>query len=133
MVRILLVEDHPALLKGLRMRLNAEADLSIVGEADDKATALQFEKRLCPDVIVIDVDIKYVDGVELVGAVQTIFPRTPIIILSNRDDAEIQSRAKFVGAAAFIDKSLPADSLVEKIRQVASKMPSDSAAQPIPE
>jgi DNA-binding NarL/FixJ family response regulator len=118
MIHILLVEDQPALQKGLKMRLNAEADLSIVGEAADMDTTLDFAEKFHPDVIVIDVDIEQVDGMELAGAVHEINPRTPLVLLSNHDDPWIQYRAACLGAAGFVVKSLPVDDLVTKIRQV---------------
>jgi DNA-binding NarL/FixJ family response regulator len=118
-IRILIVEDQPGVRKGLRMRLDAEADLTVVGEAVDCESALDLAVSLCPDIVLMDVAMPRVDGIATARALHRIDPRTSIIILSFQDDPLTRARAADAGAAAFVAKSMPTDTLLVTIRQVA--------------
>jgi DNA-binding NarL/FixJ family response regulator len=119
MIRLLIVEDQPGVRQGLQMRLSAEPDFKVIGEAADGETALELVRRLCPDVVVMDVEMPCGDGIVTTRALLMICPSTEVVILSLHDDACTQARAKQAGAAAFVGKSMPSDTLVTTIRQVA--------------
>jgi DNA-binding NarL/FixJ family response regulator len=123
MIRLLIVEDRPAVRKGLLMRLAAEVDLSVIGEASDGEAALDLASCLCPDVVLIDIEMQGMDGIATARALHSIYPHTSVIILSMQDDALTRSRAEDAGAAAFVSKSMPADTLLTTIRQVAHFIP----------
>jgi DNA-binding NarL/FixJ family response regulator len=123
MIRLLIVEDQPAVRKGLLMRLAAEPDLLVVGEAPDGAAALDVAACLCPDVVLIDIEMPDMDGIATASALRSIYPHASVIILSMHDDALTRSRAKEAGVAAFVGKSMPADTLLTTIRQVAHFIP----------
>ena len=119
MIRLIIVEDQPAVRKGLQMRLAAEVDLSVVGYASNSQTAIDLAMSLCPEVVLIDIDMLHMDGFATAAALHTLCPQSLIIILSLHDDVLTRTHAKEVGAAAFITKSLSADRLPAMIRQVA--------------
>jgi len=123
MIRLLIVEDQPAVRKGLLMRLAAEPDLSVVGEAPDGEAALHLVACLCPDVVLIDIEMPGMDGIDTASALRSIYPHASVVILSMHDDPLTRSRAEDAGAAAFVGKSMPADTLLTTIRQVAHFIP----------
>lgn len=119
MIRLLIVDDQPAVRQGLRMRLAAEPDLEVVGEAADGEVALSSVQALCPDVVLMDVEMPHMDGIAATGALRKLCPSTAVIMLSIHDDARTRAQAENAGAAAFVGKSLPTDMLLATIRQVA--------------
>ena len=119
MIRLLIIADQPPVRKGLQMRLAAELDFSVIGEASDSAVALELAQALCPDIVLIDVDMPNIDGIALTAEMHQICPEASLIILSMHDDVFTCTRASEAGARAFIAKSNPADILLTTIRQVA--------------
>ena len=119
MIRVLIVDDQPAVRQGLRMRLAAEPDLEVVGEAADGEVALSCAQALCPDVVLMDVEMPGMDGIAATDTLRKLCPSTAVIVLSMYDDARTRARAEGAGAAAFVGKSLPTDTLLATIRQVA--------------
>jgi DNA-binding NarL/FixJ family response regulator len=119
MIRLLIVEDQPGVRKGLHMLLDAESDLSVIGEACDGEAALDLATSLCPDVVLMDVEMSRMDGLAATSALRLIRPQAAVIILSLHDDAPTRARARDAGAAAFVAKSMPAATLLTTIRRVA--------------
>ena len=119
MIRLLIVDDQPAVRQGLHMRLAAEPDFCVVGEALDGEAALSLAQSLSPDVVLMDVEMPRMDGLAAAGALHVICPHASIVMLSIHDDAITRARAEDAGAAAFVTKSVPADMLLATIRRVA--------------
>ena len=119
MIRLLIVDDQPAVRQGLRMRLGAEPDLEVVGEAADGEVALSSAQALCPDVVLMDVEMPHMDGIAATDTLRKLCPSTAVIVLSMYDDASTQERAERAGATAFVPKRVPTDMLMAKIRQAA--------------
>ena len=119
MIRVLIVDDQSAVRKGLQMRLAAEPDMAVIDEATDGEVALDLARSQCPDVVLMDVEMPRMDGITTASALHAICPRAFIIMLSIHDDALTRARAEEAGAAAFVAKSMPADTLLATIRQVA--------------
>lgn len=126
MIRLLLVDDEPAILKGLRMRLAAEPDVTVIGEAADGETALVLAPTLLPDVVLMDFEMPRMDGIATTEALHTICPKAAVIILTIRDDAAAQACAEDAGVSAFITKRGSMDELLAAIRQTAGKVIPDS-------
>ena len=120
MIRLLLVESQPTVRKGLRMRLNVESDVSIVGETGDGLTALWQASTLRPDVVLVDAESADIDGVRLIAAMRRASPESAVVILSLRDDAANRSRLQTAGAVAFVSKHEYGDRLLQAIRQAAT-------------
>lgn len=119
MIRLLIVDDQLAVRQGLRMRLAAEPDLEVVGEAPDGEVALSSALALCPDVVLMDVEMPRMDGFAATDTLRKLCPSAAVIMLSIHDDARTRARAEDAGAVAFVVKSLPTDMLLATIRQVA--------------
>jgi DNA-binding NarL/FixJ family response regulator len=119
-IKILIVDDQPAVRQGLFMRLEAEPDLEVVGEAADGETALTLAHALCPDVVLMDVEMHAMDGIAATEALHATSPHIAVIMLSIYDDAQTRARAEQAGAMAFVPKSVPTDMLLATIRQAVS-------------
>ena len=120
MIRLLIVENQGMVSKGMRMRLNAEPGFFVIGETSNSEEALELAKSLCPDVVLIDIDMPQVDEIELVNQLHRFCPQSPVIFLSMQDDSITCERAARAGVAALVGKFLPADTLMAQIRQSCS-------------
>ena len=118
-IRVLLVDDQPAVRQGLRLRMAAETDITVVGEAGDGATALNLAQSLAPDVIIMDVMMPGIDGIEATRSIRTAVPDSSVIVLSLHDDAKTRDRANDAGATAFVAKHEADGLLVDAIRHAA--------------
>ena len=119
MVTVLLVDDKPVVLQGLRMRLMLEPDLMVVGEARNGRDALTLAQALHPDVVVMDVEMPDMDGITTTKRLRELVPDTAVVLLSVHCDVETQMRAHRAGAAAFVEKRGSAESLVQAVRDAA--------------
>ena len=118
-IRVLLADDQPLVRAGLRMILSAEPDLEIVGEARDGRDAVEQCERLSPDVVLMDVRMPEVDGIEATRAV-TALPDPPrVLVLTTFDLDEVVYDALRAGASGFLLKDAPEERLTTAIRVVA--------------
>jgi DNA-binding NarL/FixJ family response regulator len=118
-ISVLLVDDEPTVRYGLRMRLALEADLTVVGEAADGIEALDQARALAPSVVLMDIEMPHMDGIEATRALLEQYPGTAVVVLSMHDDAATQSRAREAGAAAFVAKHSIDRALLDAIRSAA--------------
>lgn len=119
-VTIVLADDHPIVRHGLRALLEAEPDFTVIGEAEDGASALDLIEQKRPDVLVIDVMMPGMTGLEAVGQVSRRSPNTRVLVLSiYRNEAYILAALRN-GAAGYILKSTGAEELIQAVRIVAS-------------
>ena len=118
-IRVMLVDDHPIVRRGLRDVLEGSEGFEIVGEAADGAEALSRAEETQPDVIIMDVIMPKKDGVEACREVLDLLPDTKVLMLtaSTDEDAVIESMA--AGATGFVLKYTGSDELVTAVRQVA--------------
>ena len=121
-IRVLLVDDQPLLRTGFRMILSAEPDLSIVGEAGDGASAVEAARRLQPDVVLMDIRMPGMDGIQATRALAGPGVENPakVLILTTFGLDEYVVEALRAGASGFLLKDAPPDDLVEAIRIVAA-------------
>jgi DNA-binding NarL/FixJ family response regulator len=118
MIRVLVVDDLPSVRKAICMRIAAEPDIAVVGEAPDGEVALVMANSVCPDIVLMDVEMPLMDGVATTRALRLIRPESAVIMLSIHDDAFTRARAERAGAAAFVSRSTWPDMLPTTIRQV---------------
>jgi DNA-binding NarL/FixJ family response regulator len=121
MITLVLADDQPAIRAGLRMRLSLEADLQIVGAAQDGKNALDVVSRLRPDIVILDLEMAVMDGLAATQSLKSLAPGTQVIILTIHDDETNRKRAREVGAAGFVSKHADDSVLLNTIRALANR------------
>jgi DNA-binding NarL/FixJ family response regulator len=117
--RVLLVDDQPLVRAGLRMILGPPDGFEVVGECGDGAEVPGAVARLGPDVVVMDIRMKGVDGAEATRRLRARPDAPPVLVLTTFDDDEALSGALRAGAAGFLLKDAPAEELIRAVRLVA--------------
>lgn len=118
-IRILIVDDHPLLRRGLTATLTAESDMEVVGSAGSGVPALELFRELLPDVTIMDVGLtREMSGTEAARAIRQEFPEARIIMLSVHKSHEDIFKALSAGASAYLFKDTLGDELVRTIREV---------------
>ncbi|ORV99016.1 response regulator [Mycobacterium kyorinense] len=119
MTTVLLVDDHPVVREGLRGMINAETDLTVVGEAGNGAEAVAMAESLRPDVILMDLRMPDVDGVTATERILAALPNTRVLVVTTYEsDADIL-RAVEAGAAGYLLKDASRAELAEAVRDAA--------------
>jgi DNA-binding NarL/FixJ family response regulator len=119
-ISVLLIDDQPLLRKGFRMVLEEEDGIVVVGEGSDGLAAIGLVARLHPDVVVMDVRMPGMDGIDATRAIVAAEPHTRILILTTFDLDEYAFSALRLGASGFLLKDVPPAELVRAIHVVAS-------------
>jgi len=117
-ISVLLVEDHAIVREGLRILLSIEKDIEVTGEAANGREAIRQARRLRPDVIVMDVAMPLLNGLEATRQIIETLPDTRILILSAHSDDGYVERVMSLGAAGYLIKQTAAHVLPEAIRKV---------------
>jgi DNA-binding NarL/FixJ family response regulator len=117
-IRVMLVDDHPAFRKGMAALIESEPDLRVVAEAGDGGKALEIYRQSRPDVVLMDLRLPGMGGVEAIIAVRKEFPDARVIVLTTFDTDEDIFRAIQSGAKSYLLKDTPEDELAETIRAV---------------
>ena len=118
MHRILIVDDHPLMRKGLALTLSAETDLEIVGQAADAEEALSVFDKLNPDLVLIDVSLPGMSGLELLKHLLALHPDLLTLVVSRHDEALYAERAVRAGAKGYVMKLEAGDDIVQAVRHV---------------
>jgi DNA-binding NarL/FixJ family response regulator len=116
---IVLAEDHALVREGTRQILSGQSDLAVVGEASRGDEAVRVVLELRPDVVLMDMRMPGINGIEATRQILARAPATKVVIVSAHEDADYVREALAVGAAGYILKTAPARELVEGIRAVA--------------
>ena len=120
MIRVILVDDQPLVRTGLRMILGPEDGFETVAECADGSAALAAVAARRPDLVLMDVRMKGMDGVEATRRLRATPGGPPVLILTTFDDDEVLSAALRAGASGFLLKDAPAEELIRAARVVAS-------------
>ena len=118
--RILLVDDHALVRQGFKMILGAQADMEIVGEAGNGREAIHLAEELRPDIVVMDVAMPELNGIEATRRLLASLPHTRVIALSMHKDSVYVRETLRAGARGYLLKDSPAGDLVTAVRSVAS-------------
>jgi DNA-binding NarL/FixJ family response regulator len=118
-IRVLVADDHALMREGVRALLSATADIEVVGEAGDGQQAIDECRRLDPDIVLLDVAMPGLGGLEAAVAIRTGMPRTRVLVLSQYDDREYVSRFLKAGASGYVLKRAAGAELAAAIRAVS--------------
>lgn len=119
MIRVLLVDDHAVVRTGFRLLLQAQRDIRVVGEAESGETACQVYGELSPDVVVMDLAMPGMGGLEALKRIRAHHPQARVLALSAHDDVLHARRALREGARGFLSKRSAPEALLEAITTVA--------------
>jgi DNA-binding NarL/FixJ family response regulator len=117
-LKILLADDHRIMRAGLRSLLGKEPDMKVVAEAADGRTAVRMAREVSPDVVIIDITMPDLNGVEATHQILTELPSAKVIALSMHSDEQFVSGMLKAGASGYLLKDCAADELVQAIRAV---------------
>jgi DNA-binding NarL/FixJ family response regulator len=118
MIRLLLVDDQSLICQGLAAVLNQEEDLEVVGSAENGQAAIAQVKALQPDVVLMDIRMPVMTGIEATRLLAEQFPNVKVLVLSTFDDDRDIAQSVRAGAKGYLLKDMPAPELVEAIRLV---------------
>ena len=127
-IRILIVDDHPVVREGIGSMLKKESDFKVVGEASNGLEAIEKARELTPDVVLMDLRMPEMDGVEAIGRIKAEKPEVKFIILTTYSDDEYIFSGIAAGARAYLLKDAPRDELFKAIRMVSR---GESLIQPV--
>jgi DNA-binding NarL/FixJ family response regulator len=116
--RVLILDDHPIVRQGIKLMINFERDLAVVGEAHSEAEARRLVRELLPDAIIVDLSLAQGDGFNVVRDVSAHFPHIRILVLSMHDEAIYAERLLAEGASGYIMKHAATEQLVTALRTV---------------
>ncbi len=114
----MLAEDHVLVREGTKEMLDREDDMEVVAEAGDGAEAVRLATELDPDIVIMDIALPKLNGIEATRQIKEISPRTAILVLTAYDDDEYVFAVLEAGAAGYLLKDVSTDALVEAIRAV---------------
>lgn len=123
MLKILIVDDHQVVRRGLQMTIDAEKDMRVVGEAANGAQVLALIQKHKPDVVLMDLQMPEMSGVDALKQIRPAYPTLPILILTTfTDDAHVYAALR-AGASGFLLKEMSGDDLAAAIRGAAQGKP----------
>lgn len=118
-IHVLVVDDHPLFRRGIVWSLDSESDIDVVGEASGGQEAIQMADNLAPDVMILDINLPEVNGIEVARIVKRRNPRVGVVMVTMHEDDEQLFNAIRVGAAAYCTKDVDPAQVVGIIRRVA--------------
>ena len=118
MNKILIVDDHPLMRKGLALALNAEIDLTVCGQVANAEEALGALEELDPDLAIVDISLPGMSGLELIKHMQALRPEMRTLVVSRHDEALYAERAIRAGARGYVMKLEAGEMIVKAVRRV---------------
>jgi len=117
-MRVLIVDDHPLLRKGVSQLIDQEKDLIVVGEAEDAHKAISAIENSKPDIALIDISLSGTSGIELIKNIKARFPKLKMLVLSMHDESVYAQRALRAGASGYIMKQEGTEKVLLALRKV---------------
>jgi NarL family two-component system response regulator LiaR len=118
-IRVLVADDHAVVRQGLRLFLDLQPDLDVVGEASDGAQAVERARELQPDLVLMDLSMPGTDGVQATRALRATSPATKVLVLTSFADDEHVVSALQAGAVGYLMKDAPPDEVAEAVRTIS--------------
>ncbi len=118
-IKVLIVDDHPLFRRGIRWTLDAVEDMEVIGEVENDADAMNLTEGMLPDVVLVDINLRALNGLEVARNIKRRSPSVRLIVLSMYEDDEQLFNAIKAGASAYVINAIDPDALVEIIREVA--------------
>ncbi|EPY02058.1 response regulator [Magnetospirillum fulvum] len=119
-IRVILADDHRMFREALRVPLEAETDIAIIGESSTGEETLSILTRICPDVLLLDIGLHDINGIDVARKVAKLYPAVRVIALSGYADRLYIEEMLKAGARGYVVKSAGADELISAIRAVAA-------------
>ena len=119
-IKVLLADDHAIVRDGLRLLLESQPGITVVGEASDGRDAVRQVKRLQPNVVIVDIAIPQLNGIEVVRQIRESSPSTQAVMLSMYSTSEHISRALLAGSLGFVLKEAAGGEMIDAVRAVSS-------------
>lgn len=116
--RVFVVDDHPVVRQGLKLLVDHEPDMEMIGQAESAADALRQIASSIPDVVIADVSLKDSSGIELVKDLHVRFPDLPVLILSMHDESLYAERVLRAGARGYVMKDEATDKVIVALRHI---------------
>ena len=129
-VRILIADDHELIRRGLRSILGTRPEFEICAEVADGSDAIEIARKLKPDVVLLDITMPRVNGLDAARAIRREVPHTKVIILSQYNEADMRSRALESGAQGYVSKSDVSSQLLTAIDSLTGNHNPDVPAKP---
>jgi two-component system response regulator NreC len=117
-IRLILADDHAVVRSGLRMLLEVQPDIEIVGEAESGAEAVEQTRRLKPDIILMDIQMPGLNGIEATKKIKDFAPDTAVLALTMHEDDQYFFEMLHAGASGYVPKRAAPDELLTAIRAV---------------
>ncbi|MEX0929571.1 MAG: response regulator transcription factor [Balneolales bacterium] len=120
MLKVIIVDDHPLMRKGMALTLSSEMDIDVVAQASSAEEALDMLKTLKPDAAVVDISLPGMNGIDLIRHLQTFRPEIKALVVSRHDEELYAERAIRAGAKGYLMKLEAGDVIVQAMRRIAS-------------
>lgn len=118
MIRVLLADDHTIVRDGFKRLVEEAGDMEVVAEASDGKEAIEAARQCLPDVVVVDLSMPGIDGLEVISQLTHYYPKLPVIVLTMHKEEQYVTRALNAGAMGYITKQAAAHHLIAAIRSV---------------
>jgi len=123
MIKVLVVDDHELVRTGLKHILAGASDVEVVGDAETGELAITQVKTLMPDIVLMDINMPGIGGIEATRKIRRLYPKTQIIVVTVHSDTACPTQLYDAGAMGYVTKGFPADELFEAIRVVSRGKP----------
>jgi two-component system, NarL family, invasion response regulator UvrY len=120
MIRIIIVDDHPVVRRGLTQILQEEPDVKVVGDAENAQEAIKIIRTIDCDAVVLDISLPGASGVEILKQLRYEYPKLPVLILSVHPEEQYAVRLMKAGASGYLTKESAPDELVKAVRKIIS-------------
>jgi len=117
-IRVLIAEDHTIVRQGISALLRAESDMEVIGEASDGSEAIELAKELVPDVVLMDIAMRNLNGLDATRSIKKLFPQMKVLVLTMYDNEEVIFQILKAGASGYLLKDSAMTDLVSAIRAV---------------